>query len=84
MMTLYSLMGERRQAKIREILEHWKAHRMAPRSSKGNRLPAICHPDKLRTGNLLCRACWMRDYRKRTGKNGSYYRKRQQFIAEAV
>lgn len=83
MMTLYGLMGERRRAKILQILKHWKNSKSAPRSSRGQRLPAVCHPEKLRCGDMLCRACWMREYRKRTGKNGSYYRKRQ-FEAVAV
>lgn len=81
MMTLYSFMGERRRAKILEIINHWKASKRAPRASRGTRLMAVCHPDKPRTANLLCRTCWMREYRKRTGKNGTYYRK---LAAEAV
>lgn len=83
MMTLYTFMGERRRAKILQILDHWKAAKSAPRSSRGQRLPAVCHPDKLRCGNMLCRACWMREYRKRTGKNGSYYRKQKVIEAAA-
>lgn len=75
MMTLYALMGERRRAKILHILDHWKVARSAPRSSRGQRLPAICHPEKPRCGDMLCRTCWMREYRKRTGKNGSHYRR---------
>jgi hypothetical protein len=83
MMTLYSFMGERRRVKILQILNHWKGSKSAPKSSRGPRLPAICHPDKLRTADMLCRTCWMREYRKRTGKNGSFYRK-QQITAEVV
>lgn len=77
MMTLYVLMGKRRQAKILQILDHWRSAKSAPRSSRGQRLPAVCHPDRLRCGDMLCRACWMREYRKRTGKTASYYRKKR-------
>ncbi len=76
MMTLYSLMGERRQTKIREVLDQWKASKAMPRAPRGRRFMAICHPDRPRQGNGLCNACWMREYRKRTGKNGTYYRHR--------
>lgn len=77
MMTLYTFMGERRQAKIAQILGEWKNAKSAPRSSRGQRLPAVCHPDRLRCGDMLCRTCWMREYRKRTGKYGAYYRKKK-------
>jgi hypothetical protein len=80
MMTLYAFMGERRRAKILEVIDHWKAAKSAPRSARGQRLPAICHPDRLRCGDMLCRTCWMREYRKRTGKNGSYYRNRAEMV----
>jgi hypothetical protein len=83
MMTLYDLMGERRRAKILEILNHWKASRAAPRASRGTRLMAVCHPDRPRAANMLCNTCWMREWRKKTGRNGSYYRK-QKLAAEAA
>jgi hypothetical protein len=75
MMTLYQFLGNRRQEKVRFILDTWKASKAAPRASRGTRLMSVCHPEKPRCGDMLCRACWMREYRKRTGKNGSYYRK---------
>lgn len=65
MMTLYVLMGERRKAKIAEIIKAWKSSKAAPRASRGTRLMAICHPDRPRTGGMLCRTCYMREYRKR-------------------
>jgi len=83
MMTLYTLMGERRKAKILEVLDHWKASKSAPRASRGTRLMAVCHPDRPRAAHMLCNTCWMREYRKRTGKNGNYYRK-QKLIPEPV
>lgn len=76
MMTLYTFLGARRRAKITEIIEAWKASKAAPRASRGTRLMAVCHPDQPRRGNLLCSACWMREWRKRTGRNGAYYRKK--------
>src|SRR5215475_6316601 len=62
MMTLYPFMGERRQATIRKCLERWKASNRPPRGNWGERLPAICHPDKYRHAHMLCRQCWQRDY----------------------
>lgn len=71
MMTLYKFLGNRRQAKIREILEKWKTTRIVIRGRM-----ATCHPDRKHCADGLCRMCWMREYRKRTGKNGTYYRNR--------
>ena len=74
MMTLYVLMGERRKAKIAEVIETWKASSAAPRASRGTRLPAVCHPARPRTGGMLCKTCYMREWRKRTGRNTAHYR----------
>jgi hypothetical protein len=62
MMTIYSLMGERRQEKIREIIVQWTAQPRMPRASRGQRLMATCHPDRPRCADLLCRQCWSRTY----------------------
>lgn len=75
MMTLYSLMGVRRRAKILQILDRWKASKSAPRSSRGQRLPAVCHPDRIRSAHLLCNTCWMRQWR---------MKRKLKLIAEAV
>jgi hypothetical protein len=63
MMTLYTLMHERRKAKIKEILTAWKASPAMPRASRGTHFRALCHPDLPRTGNGLCRKCYMRAWR---------------------
>lgn len=76
MMTLFTFLGERRRAKVTSIIEQWKASKAAPRAPRGTRLMAVCHPDRPRRGNLLCGTCWMREWRRRTGRNGSYYRKK--------
>lgn len=60
MMTLYPFMGERRQAKIRELLLRWKSAPGFPRGRKGERLPAICHPERLRFAKGLCKQCYSR------------------------
>lgn len=63
MMTLYTLMGTRRKAKIKEVIEAWKASPAMPRASRGTSLPALCHPNLPRTGNGLCKKCYMRAWR---------------------
>ena len=73
MMTLYSFFGERRQAKVKEIIETWKASSAAPRAPRGQRYMAICHPDKPRKSNMLCGTCYMKEWRKKTGRNKAYY-----------
>lgn len=79
MMTLYQFFGERRQIRIREIIAKWMAGKFRPRMQKAHRLPAVCHPDQPRSAGLLCTKCrraeWMREWRKKTGRNGSYYRR---------
>lgn len=81
MMTLYQFLGDRRQAKVREILTAWRTSMAAPRASRGTRLMAVCHPTNPRKGNMLCAACWRRDWLKRTGRNTTYYRNK---AAEAM
>ena len=63
MMTLYSLMGERRQAKIRSIIEAVKSKKFAMRAAKGSRMMATCHRTRLACGFGLCRNCHMRKWR---------------------
>lgn len=75
MMTLYTLMGERRQAKIKEIIEAWKKSPNTPRAPRGQRFMATCHPGQPRKGRGLCGTCYMREWRKRTGRDGAYYRR---------
>lgn len=43
MMTLYSLMGERRKIKIRESLLHWKSQRLKNPQGAGRRNPRTRH-----------------------------------------
>jgi hypothetical protein len=63
MMTIYPFMGERRQAKIREVLIRWNNAPDMPRAPRGQRWMATCHPDKPRSGNGLCNSCHMRQWR---------------------
>jgi len=65
MMTIYPLMGERRQEKILGILNRWKMSNRVPRAPKGQRYMAICHPDRPRRADLLCEQCWRRAYMKK-------------------
>jgi hypothetical protein len=80
MMTLYQFFGERRQRRIREIIETWRGKKYRPRLQGKHRLPAVCHPDKPRSAGLLCFKCrhaeYMREWRK-NGRNGTYYRQRK-------
>lgn len=74
MMTLFLFLGERRQAKIAEVIEEWKASDRWPRASRGRRFAALCHPDRQRLGKGMCKQCYMRWWRKKTGRDGTYYR----------
>lgn len=89
MLTVYSFMGERRRAKIREVMKEWVRSTHFPRAIRGNgRQPAICHPDRLRNTRGLCGACYMREYRagrtKPTRKTRAlkHYKKREKPDAE--
>lgn len=63
MQTLYVFLGERRQAKIREILEQWKKSTYAPRAPKGTPRPAApCHPERTLSAKGLCKQCYMVQY----------------------
>jgi hypothetical protein len=62
MMTLYQFMGVRRRAKIAELLHRWKKAPGFPRGRKGERLPAVCHPKRLRQAQGMCRECYNRQY----------------------
>jgi hypothetical protein len=64
MLSVYLFMGERRQARIREVMQAWLSSPHLPRAIRGNgRQPASCHPDRLRNTRGLCGACYMREYR---------------------
>jgi hypothetical protein len=63
MQTVYTFMGERRRAKIREVLAAWKLSTRRPRAGKGERLMATCHPERVRSGRGLCQQCYMREWR---------------------
>lgn len=61
MMTLYSLLGERRQAKIRTLLTIWKQAKLQHRST------LVCqHSDAYRRGRTVCSRCYQANwYRQR-------------------
>jgi hypothetical protein len=63
MMTIYSLMGERRKEKIRTILKKWLLLSTSTRAPRGTHRMATCHPDRPLVAKGLCRTCWMRQYR---------------------
>lgn len=79
MMTLFPLMGERRQAKIRELLTRWNKAPDMPRAPRGQRWMATCHPDKPRQGKGLCNSCYMRIWRSKT----NYYERRKSLRNQA-
>ena len=64
MMTLHSLLGDRRRSKINSIIKYWKKY-VNYRAPKGTRTRATCHPDRVVDGFGLCRPCYMKEYRKR-------------------
>lgn len=63
MMTLYSFMGERRRAKIEEVLQCWKDKPNWPKARRSTRLPAICHPERNRVAFGKCKECYMAEWR---------------------
>lgn len=70
MLTLFTFMGERRKAKIRDVLTRWKSYVPPVRTNKlpgvprkKKRMNATCHPDKLVIGWGLCGKCYMRQWR---------------------
>jgi len=63
MMTVYSLMGERRRSKIKNILEQWKASPRRPRAPNGKPFMATCHPNRRQDARGLCAACYMKRWR---------------------
>jgi len=72
MMTLYPLMGERRQEKIRDILYRWKTYVPPKRMNKfcgspykkPRTTPTCGHPERRAiTENGMCQVCYMRQYR---------------------
>lgn len=64
MLILYPHLGLRRREKIREIVTSWEAN-AHPRAPRGQRWPALCHPDRPRDANGLCNTCYMREWRKK-------------------
>jgi len=65
MQTLYVLLGERRQARVREILAKWRVTNYMPRAPRGERFMAICHPNRVRAGHGLCDGCYMYHWRRK-------------------
>lgn len=63
MRVLQPLMGERRGARIAELLGEWDSvpHKN-PKGEGSSR--ATCHPDKPVMGGGLCPTCYAREYRK--------------------
>ena len=64
MLTLYTFLGERRRAKIREVLAEWRRSSAMPRMPRGQRWPASCHPERHSVGTdhrgrRICKKCYM-------------------------
>jgi len=55
-MTIYTLMGERRKARIRELIADYKSSRHYRKKNKCG------HPDRRHFGNHQCRQCHARNY----------------------
>lgn len=53
MMTLYPLMGRRRQKKILEVLTVWRSRRALARPT-----PLCGHPDRPNRGRRMCKNCY--------------------------
>jgi len=65
MMTLYSLLGQRRRARIAESLAAWRASR---RRTQGN--PPDCHPDRRHHAYGMCAQCWSHSEKRRAMRRG--------------
>ena len=63
MMMVYSLMGERRKSKIKNILDQWKTSPRRPRAPNGKPFMATCHPDRRQDARGLCFSCYMKKWR---------------------
>ena len=57
MMTLYPLLSNRRQDKVRGLLGLWKTQ---PVMKAGR--AASCHPERMRHAKELCSSCYMKQY----------------------
>jgi len=55
MMTMYSLLGERRKAAVRKALEQWSATKVYGRKPD-------CHPERTHFGLGFCKTCYHRQY----------------------
>lgn len=63
MMIVFRFMGERRQAKIAEVMAEWRRCPGTPKASRGHRTRATCHPDRPAQAFGKCSTCYMRDWR---------------------
>jgi hypothetical protein len=66
MQTILVFMGERRRAKIVEIVAAWKTSTYKPRAPKGTPRPAApCHPDRPLCAKNKCKQYYRADYHQR-------------------
>jgi hypothetical protein len=82
MMTLYTFMGERRRAKIREIIIEWTAHKGRKYTTRGLRVMAKCHPAKLEHARGLCRNCYQSDNIERYKQKPGWIEQRRKYKRE--
>ena len=76
MEAILPFMGERRAARIGELLVAWRS-RTKPYRRQGELNPAPCHPDRPLRGRGMCKQCYMRDYR-------VAYRERRKLLGSAA
>ena len=68
MMTLYTLLGERRREKVASLIKYWREHsygRMPGGVLNSTRAMAKCHPDRSMQAHGLCSSCYGKQYRKK-------------------
>lgn len=69
MMTIYQFLGERRQSRVRDILNVWKSRPGRPqkiwKAPSGTQTPSGCHPERPTHSWGLCRTCAQRVRRAR-------------------
>ena len=63
MMTMYTAMGLRRRARIRQVLAEWRAKPLTGtyRYHAGDRIIPACHPERRHYAHSQCRSCYRKE-----------------------
>lgn len=78
MMTLYTFMGQRRSARIRELIQRWTSYKGRRYTTKGMRVMATCHPERRAHALMLCRYCYNKQNVERYKKDPAWRARQRQ------